>query len=126
MPLPTSVFSFVKVLTLPSTRSCTGGPAEDCGRRASAETIPAMRPLVVVELQKAVERRLQRSAAREAVPAKRDTPMLVQDRLLQALHDPVGPRVPRFGPRHANAQAPAAKLHVGTYRSSDPAIVQPS
>ena len=56
--------SFAKVLTLPSTGSCGDGSVEDGGRGATAEPIPAVRPLIVVELQKAIERRLQRSAGR--------------------------------------------------------------
>ena len=48
--------SFAKVLTLPSTGSCGDRSFEDGGRRAAVEPIAAMRPLMVVELQKAIER----------------------------------------------------------------------
>jgi hypothetical protein len=96
------------VLTLPSTVSCGHRPTEDGDRRAAAQPVAAMCPFVVVELQKAIERALQRSAAREVLPPKRNPPMLVQDRFLQALDEAVGPRVARLRARHANAQALAA------------------
>ncbi len=78
-------------------------------RRAAAQAIAAMRPLVVVELQKAVERALQRSAAGEVVPPKGNPPMLVQDRFLQALDEAVGPGVAWLRPRDPNAQALTAR-----------------
>ncbi len=45
-----------------------------------------MRPLVVVELQKPVERALQGPPAGEVLPPKGDAPVLVQDRFLHPFH----------------------------------------
>ena len=67
-----------------------------------------MGALVVVELEKAIERSLERSTSREVLPTKGNPPMLVQNRFLQALDKPVGPRVARLGPGHADAEALAA------------------
>ena len=52
-----------------------------------------MGALMVVELQEAIKRGLQRAAAGEILPPKRDAPVLVQDGFLQSLREPVGPRV---------------------------------
>ena len=70
-----------------------------------------MGPLMVVELQKAIKRGLEHPAAGEVLPAKGDSPVLVQDRFLQAFDKPVRPRVARFRPGHPDAEAfaPAAK-----------------
>ena len=68
-----------------------------------------MCPFVIVEVQKAVERALERSTAGEVLPAKGDAPVLVQDRFLQAFHEAVGPGMTRLGARHANAPPLAAR-----------------
>ena len=64
---------------------------------------------MVVELQKAIERALQRPATGEVLAAKRDAPMLVQDRFLQALDEAIGPGMARLRPRHPDAEALAAR-----------------
>jgi len=56
-----------------------------------------MRPFVVVELQEPVERALERPTTGEVLPTKRNAPMLVQERLLQALDKAVGPRMAGLG-----------------------------
>jgi hypothetical protein len=53
------VSSFAKVLTVSPTRSCRDRSFEHGRWRATAEPIPPMRPRMVVELQKALERRLE-------------------------------------------------------------------
>ena len=63
-----------------------------------------MGPLVIVEVQKAIEGPLQRSPTGEVLPAKGDPPVLVQDRLLQTLHKAIRPRVARLRLRHAQMQ----------------------
>ena len=96
-PAP-SMSSFAKVLTLSSTRSCGHGSLEYGGRGAATESIPTVGPLMVVELQKAIKRGLEHPAAGEVLPAKGDPPVLVHDRFLQAVDEPVRPRVSRFRP----------------------------
>src|SRR5215210_1401238 len=96
--------SSAKVLTLSPTRSCGHRPGEDRGGCAAVETIPAMRAFVVVELQKPIERSLQRATAGEVLPPKGDAPVLMQDGLLQALDEPIGPRVTRLRSGHAHAK----------------------
>lgn len=107
------------VLTLPPTVSCGHRATKHGDGRATAQSIAAMRPLAIVELQKAIERALQRSAAGEVLPPKRNPPMLVQDRFLEALDEAVGPRVTRFRPRDANAQALTARGEDAWNVSSD-------
>jgi hypothetical protein len=63
-----------------------------------------MRPLVVVELKKPIERALERAVAGEVLPAKRDPPVLVEDGLLQPLHKAIGPRMARLGPGDAHTE----------------------
>ena len=65
VPTFTRVSSFAMLLALPSTRSRADRSVEHGGRRAAVEAVPAIGPLVVVELQEAIERALQRAAARE-------------------------------------------------------------
>src|ERR1035437_6450997 len=103
-----SVSSFVMVLTLPSTGSCGHRAAEDGRWGAAAQAIAAMRPLVVVELQEAIEGALERAPAGEVVSPKRDAPVLVQDRFLDPLHEAVGPGVTRLRARDADPKALAA------------------
>src|SRR6476469_6922547 len=97
--------SFVKVLTLSPTAS-GGHRAVEHGRgRAPIETISTMGAVMVIELQEAIERALQRATTGEVLPAKGDAPVLVQDRFLQAFDEAVGPRVARLGARHLNPEA---------------------
>ena len=75
------------------------GAREHGGRGAAAETIAAMRALVIVEAQKAIERSLQVPQAGEVVASKFNPPVFMKNRSLQAFHEPVGPRMPRLRPR---------------------------
>jgi len=52
---------------------------------------------MVVEVQEAIERGLQRPPAREVLPPEGNAPVLVQNRLLQAFDEAVGPGVARRG-----------------------------
>jgi hypothetical protein len=64
-----------------------------------------MRALMVVELQEPIEGALQRSPTGKVLATKRDAPMLMQDRFLQPLDEPVGPGVPRLGAGHPDGEA---------------------
>ena len=90
------------VLTLPPTVSCGHRATKHGDRCAASQSIAAMRPLAIVEVQKAIEGALQRSAAGEVLLPKRDAPVFVHDRFLEALDEAVRPRVARFRPRDAN------------------------
>src|SRR5689334_24443901 len=76
----------------------------DRGRRAAASPVAVMGPLEVVDAHELLERTVQDRAAGEVVTAENDPPVLVQDRLLQPLHETVGPRVPWLRPRVADAE----------------------
>jgi hypothetical protein len=71
---------------------------------------------MVVELQEAIKRGLQRAAAGEVLAPERDAPVLVQDGLLQALDEAIGlgmPR-PRRDPRNSGnppARSARARRH---------------
>ena len=68
----------------------------------SAQTVAAMRALRVVEHEEPVQRPLQGRGRAEVVPTKRNAPVFMQNRALQALHESVGPRMPRLRPRVAH------------------------
>src|SRR5262245_5596263 len=91
-------------------RSRASRSPEQRGGRLTAEPIPWMGTVVVVEPQEAVERALKRHAAREVPAAKGDAPVLLQDRALQAFDETIGPRVPWLGPRVADAQRPTGVI----------------
>ena len=61
-----------------------------------------MRALRVVEHEEPVQRPLQSRGRAEVVPTKRNAPVFMQNRALQALHESVGPRMPRLRPRVAH------------------------
>ena len=63
--------------------------------------------LKLVEAQEALERAVQGGPAGEVGSAKDHAPVLMQDRLLQPLDEAIGPRVPGFGARVANAAGSA-------------------
>jgi hypothetical protein len=65
-------------------------------------------PLVVVEAKVALERRLELPQLREVAPAEGHPPVVVQDRLLEALHEAVGEGMARLGPRVADAELSAS------------------
>ena len=78
---------------------CGPGAPENGCRSAAAEPISAMRSVPVVEHEESVQRPLQRPCRREVVSSKLDPPVFMEDRPLQAFHEPVGPRMPRLRPR---------------------------
>lgn len=89
-----------------------------------------MGALMVIELQKAIERRLEPAPAGEILPPEGDAPVLVHDGFLQPLDEAVGPRVSRLGAGHTGAQPVAAggegaldsfPLSVSTRRNRQPA-----
>jgi hypothetical protein len=63
-----------------------------------------MRPDKVVELHGAEEAAVQGAAAGEVVAPEDHTPMFGENRLLQALHEAIGPRVAGLDARLADAQ----------------------
>ena len=79
------------MLTHPSTGSCRDRSGKDCGRRASDGAIAMVRTGMAIELEEAIERALKPAAAGEVLPAKREAPMLVEDRCRQPLDEPVCP-----------------------------------
>jgi len=90
-----------------SSASDHSGTEDDRCRRATADTIAMMWSLKVVEAQEALERAVQGGPAGEVGSAKDHAPVLMQDRLLQPLDEAIGPRVPGFGARVANAAGSA-------------------
>ena len=68
-----------------------------------------MGSLMVVELQEAIKRGLERAPAGEILPSERDAPVLVQDRFLQALDETVGPRMAWLRAGETDAEAGTAR-----------------
>src|SRR5258705_9311766 len=90
--------------------SCLSGAPEERGWGAAPETIALVRPLVIVGLHERLETALQGRAIGEVTAAKGHAPVLLQDRALEAFDEPVGPGVPRLGPRVAGTQRAAGPL----------------
>ena len=67
-----------------------------------------MGPLVIVEVHEAIEGGLERSRAREVLPAEGDPPMFMQDRLLEPLDEPVRPGMSRLRAGDSHAEGLAA------------------
>src|SRR5262247_2591179 len=88
----------------------TGGAQKERGWRAASEPVPLMRPVAVVVARELVERVLQAAAAGEVPPAEGHAPVLLQDRALQPLDEPVGPGMPWLGAGVANAQRPTGLI----------------
>src|SRR5262245_25866123 len=86
------------------------GTPEQGGGSVAAEAVAVMRAFMIVEVQKRVEASLQRRPTGEVAPAEGHTPMLLQDRALQPLHEAIGPGVPGF--RARVAEPPLAAGHV--------------
>src|SRR6266404_2806736 len=84
--------------------SCLSGAPEERGGGAAPEAIALVRPLVIVGLHERLETALQGRAIGEVMAAKGHAPVLLQDRALEAFDEPVGPGVPRLGPRVAEAE----------------------
>jgi hypothetical protein len=77
------------------------------------QPVPLVRVVLVVEAQEALEAAGQGGAAGEVAAPKLHPPVLLQDRALQALHETIGPGVPRPGAGVANPQALAVTIVVG-------------
>jgi hypothetical protein len=77
-------------LTGPAWCSRADSSPEEARGCLPTHPITLVGPLVVVEVQEAVQRALQ--------------PVLLEDRALQPLHEAVGPGVARLGPRVPNAE----------------------
>jgi hypothetical protein len=90
--------------------SCFSGAPEERGWGAAPEAIALVRPLVIVGLHERLETALQGRATGEVTAAKGHTPVLLQDRALEAFDEPVGPGVPRLGPRVAEAERAAGLI----------------
>src|SRR5919106_5329090 len=86
-----------------------GTPDERRGR-PTAEPVALVRSLIVVVAHELCERSLQRRPPGEVAAPERDAPVLLQDRALQALHEAVGPRMPRLGARVAQAELPTGLI----------------
>src|SRR6266851_609713 len=90
--------------------SCLSGAPEERGWGAAPEAIALVRPLVIVGLHERLETALQGRAIGEVTAAKGHAPVLLQDRALEAFDEPVGPGVPRLGPRVAEAERAAGLI----------------
>src|ERR1043166_3861657 len=89
---------------------------DERGRGATAHSVALMGTVVVVVAHEAVQRALEREAAREVPPAKDDAPVLLQDGALQSLDEAVGPGMARLGARVPNPQL-AARLNESRHMS---------
>jgi hypothetical protein len=88
-----------------------GGAPERGGWSLAAETVSAMRTLMVVEAQKPVEAALQGRPAGEVAPAEGHAPVLLQDRALQPLDKTIGPGMAGFRARVAQPELGACRIH---------------
>src|SRR5436309_573945 len=84
------------------TRDRYGAP-EPCRRWVAPEAVALVRPMFVVEADKAVEAPRQCGARGEVAATKLHAPVLLQDRALQPLDKAIGPGVARLGPGVPNA-----------------------
>ena len=88
-----------------------------------------MRALVIVGLHESIEASLERRSTREVAPTEGHAPVLLQDRALQPLDEPVRPGVPRLRPGVAEAERPTGLIEralelgapVGEYPAQPPA-----
>jgi hypothetical protein len=84
------------------------GSPDDLSGRASASSAAAVGPLVVVEAKVALQRAIELSELREVAATELDPPVLVEDRVLQTLHEAVGEGVTRL-----RAGVPDPELRAG-------------
>src|ERR671936_94480 len=96
-----------------SSTGCRHGAVEDCRRSATSDAVAMMGSLEVVELHEPVKAAIERRPAGEVVPAKDHAPVLGENRLLQALHEAVGPGVARLDGCVANRQRPTRSGEFG-------------
>ena len=87
-----------------SSAGCGHGAVEYGRRSAAPDAVAMMGSLEVVELHEPVKAAIERRPAGEVVPAKDHAPVLGENRLLQALHEAVGPGVARLDARVADPQ----------------------
>jgi len=73
-----------------------------------------MRPAPVVEVQVVIEHILHRDHAGEEAPPELHPPQLAEDGALQPLDEPIGPRVPGFGPGVSHPQLPTGLIERST------------
>src|SRR6266478_3254415 len=90
-------------------KSCLDGAPDERGRCPAAEPVALMRPLVVVAHELS-ERPLQRRAAGEVSTPEGHSPVLLQDRALQALDEAVGPGMARLRAGVAQAELPTGLI----------------
>src|SRR5437773_2451128 len=101
-------------------RRCHGA-VEDRRRRTATNAIAMVWSVEVVELYKAAKAAIERGAAGEVVAPEDETPVLGENRLLQALHEAVGPGVARLDPRLPDAERGAgARGPAACVRSTSP------
>jgi len=86
---------------------------EDGRGRAALDPIAVMRSVEVVEAHEALEAAIERGTTDEIVAPEDDAPMLGEDRLLQALHEAIRPRVAGFDAGVANTQLRAGGGELG-------------
>src|SRR5256712_13008944 len=91
-------------------KSCLDGAPDERGRCPAAEPVALMRPLVVVVAHELSERLLQRRAAGEVSTPEGHSPVLLQDRAVQALDEAVGPGMTRLRAGVAQAEVPTGLI----------------
>src|SRR5262249_11353437 len=96
-----------------SLTGCRHGAVEDGRRSAAPDAVTVMGSLKVVELHESVKSAIERRPTGEVVPAKDHAPVLGENRLLQALHEAVGPGVARLDARVADAEGPTRRGELG-------------
>ena len=99
-------------MTIPecAVRSSPGGAPEQRRWSAAADPIALMRPLVIVGVHERIQTALQHRPTDEVAPAEGHAPVRLQDRALQPLDEPVGPRMPGFRPRVPKPQGPTGLI----------------
>src|SRR5262250_1004593 len=96
-----------------SSAGCCHGAVEDCRWSAAPDAVAMMGSLEVIELHEPVKAAIERRPAGEVVPAKDHAPVLGEDRLLQALHEAVGPGMARLDARVADPQRRTRRRELG-------------
>ncbi len=84
------------------------------GRCAALEPVAQMPPAPVVEVQVVIEHLLHRDHAGEEAPPELHPPQLAENGTLQPLDEPIGPRVPGFGPGVSHPQLPTGLIERST------------
>ena len=95
-------------------RSGPSGAPEERGGGEAPEVIALVGSLVIVGLHERLEAALQGRATGEVTAVKGHAPVLLQDRALEAFGEAVGPGMPRFGPRMAEAEGVADLIELSS------------